>query len=126
MPFFTYQVVNVTEETQENKYPGKLTKITLVEIPYQNMLKVRDTKMNNLIWFDEPEQELENEQPEKKDSESEDSESEDDLLNDDEEDNKLSQHQNNRDVLAKIVKKKFEEDENLVTFKFITNKDETI
>jgi len=74
---FTFQVVNVVQDTDEQDYDcdgaivqAKLTTVTLVEIPYQNMLNVREVAQNSLIWFDEPEKEVqkEEEQEEKKNS----------------------------------------------------------
>jgi hypothetical protein len=66
LPMFTFQVVNVVQDAIWQKYdslenPGLkayLTTITLVEIPYQNMLDVREVVQNSLIWFDEPEKEV--------------------------------------------------------------------
>jgi hypothetical protein len=64
LPMFTFQVVNVVQDTKLNKYKAngeivmaKLTTVTLVELPYQNMLKVREVVPNAVIWFDEPEPE---------------------------------------------------------------------
>ena len=42
--------------------------MTLVEIPYQNMLKVREVVQKSVIWFDEPE--MEKKEVEKSGSES--------------------------------------------------------
>lgn len=59
---FTFQVVNVIQDTkltkQENDVNAYLTTVTLVEIPYQNMLNMREVRQNTLIWFDEPEKEV--------------------------------------------------------------------
>jgi len=59
---FTFQVVNVTQDTkltkQETGVYAYLTTVTLVEIPYQNMLNMREVRQNTLIWFDEPEKEV--------------------------------------------------------------------
>jgi len=55
---FTFQVVKVVQDTELQRYVGvdaKLTTVTLVEIPYQNMLRVREVVQNSLIWYDEPE-----------------------------------------------------------------------
>jgi hypothetical protein len=65
-----------------------LTTVTLVEIPYQNMLNVREVVQNSLIWFDEPEKEVAKE-------ESSDS---DDLLAEENEDR--SPHENYRDLVS--------------------------
>jgi len=80
---FTFQVVKVVQDTKEQNYDcdgapvsAKLTTVTLVEIPYQNMLNVREVVPNSLIWFDEPEQEKE-EKKVSADSESDDAEDED-------------------------------------------------
>jgi len=97
---------------------AKLTTVTLVEIPYQDMLKVREVNQNSLIWFDDPEKESFKEE---KKHESEESESEDDL--DAEDDDEKSPHENNRDYVSKVVEKEFK---SLVPFKFIVKKDEAL
>jgi len=59
---FTFQVVDVVQDTkltkQCNGVDAYLTTVTLVEMPYQNMLNVREVRQNTLIWFDEPEKEV--------------------------------------------------------------------
>ena len=62
LPFFTIQVVKVVQDTKEkvqvNGVKAKLTTVTLVEVPFQNMLNVRPVTQNSLIWFDEKEKEV--------------------------------------------------------------------
>jgi len=97
LPFFTFQVVKVVQDTNEKKQVNgvmaKLTTVTLVEVPFQNMLNVRPVTQNSLIWFDEPEKE--NAKKEKSDN--------DDTSNSDEdseEESKNLVHENYRDMVS--------------------------
>lgn len=49
LPYFCFQVVQQKEEVQDS---FKLIKITLVEIPGQDLLTVRQITFKRLIWAD--------------------------------------------------------------------------
>jgi hypothetical protein len=125
LPMFTFQVVKVVQDSNEKEYvadnikvQAKLTTVTLVEVPYQDMLKVREVKQNSLIWFDEPEKEVEEEEkPTKKDDDESEESSEEDLAAEESDDK--SPHQNYKDLVSKVVAQKFDK---LIPFKFIDNK----
>jgi len=119
LPMFTFQVVKVVQDSKEIEYTAdqkkvmaKLTTVTLVEVPYQDMLKVREVKQNSLIWFDEPEKEVEEEEKPKKKEDDESEESSDDDLAAEETDEK-SPHQNYKDLVSLVVAQKFN---NLIPF----------
>ena len=96
---------------------AKLTTVTLVEIPYQNMLKVREVVQNSVIWYDEPE-------PEKKvNSVSEEtSSSDEDIFNDDCNEDQ-SHHENYRDLVSRQVQKEFKD---LIPVEFVDSKEKAL
>ena len=73
---------------------GKVTTVTLVEIPYQDTLNVRKVDQCSLLWYDQFEPEIEKKKVE------EGSESSEDEL-DDNEDGGQAEHIYYRDTLSK-------------------------
>ena len=116
-------------ESKNVETMAKCTTVTLVEIPFQNTLKVREVVQNSLIWYDEKEKELPKvPKMKKKKSESdgdnsdedEDSDDSDDLL--DEGDDSKSPHDFYKDVVSAQIKQLFDTEQKLVPVKFIANK----
>ena len=61
MPFFSYQVTKIVKDVNARKieFPkaneniyGKVTTITLVEIPYTDLLEPRQIKQLTVIWYE--------------------------------------------------------------------------
>ena len=74
---------------------------------------------NSLIWYDEPEKEFDQTEPEESGS---GSGSDNDEITDDKEDEK-SPHENYRDFVSLVVEKEFAD---IVPFHFVTKKDEAL
>ena len=45
LPSFCFQVVGIREDDD-------VTVVTLIEIPFQNLLEIKEVKMSQLIWLD--------------------------------------------------------------------------
>ena len=62
---FTYQVAKIHQDVKQKKvslkggkkkkteeFYAKVTTITLVQVPYMNLLNARDIYQNTVIWYD--------------------------------------------------------------------------
>lgn len=59
LPFFTFQVCDITQSPRQRIFidkntidEAKITEVTLVEIPYQNLNLNREVMQASVIWFD--------------------------------------------------------------------------